>query len=225
VAIALATSALASGCEKFASPAELDRTQILAIASEPAVIAPGGRTSLGLLVAGPDGEVASPPVTWTVVEQPGQPAIGRIEIAPDGSASYVAPDTVSSDPAGTLVQAAVEVDDKTLLGVKAVVIGSLDLLNPAVSALEVDGEPLAEGDSLALSAGQSTMLRVRLDPDATDDAEVAWYSTALSIDRYRLPVSTPTEAIAADTPTAGWLFAVVRDRGGVGWRAVQVEVR
>lgn len=214
----LAIAVAGAGCEDFATPAELDRPQILAIASDPASVAPGERARLSLLVAGPDGALAPDQVTWSLTAQPGVPELGRVER--DGEeAYYVAPAAVDEDPTGTLVQAEVATGGAALVGLKAMVVTSLALENPVVTALERDGAAVT--GELVVARGARFELAVTLEPEATDDLQIAWYSTALTIDHYR---SQPTEAEVADDAESGWLFAVARDRGGVGWLALPVVV-
>jgi hypothetical protein len=214
----LAIAVASAGCEDFATPAELDRPQILAIASDPASVAPGERARLSLLVAGPEGAVAPDQVAWSLTTEPGVSALGRVELEGD-DAYYVAPGAVAEDPTGTLVQADVTAGDAALVGLKAMVVSTLELENPTVTAIERDGAAIA--GELVVRRGDRFELAVALEPEATGDLQVAWYTTALTIDHYR---SQPTEAEVADDAEDGWLFAVARDRGGVGWLAVPVVV-
>jgi len=214
----LAIAVASAGCEDFATPAELDRPQIVAMASDPASVAPGERARLSLLIAGPDGAVTPDQVTWSITATPGVPQLGRVERVGDDT-FYVAPAEVDDDPTGTLVQAEVTAADAELTGVKAMVVTELELENPAVIAIERDGAAVA--GALRVVRGAGFELAVALEPEATGDLEVAWYSTALTIEKYR---SQPTEALVEDEAEDGWLIAVARDRGGVGWLAVPVDI-
>ena len=215
----LAIAVASAGCEDFATPAELDRPQILAMASEPASVAPGERARLSLLVAGPEGPIAPDAVTWRLTTTPGVPELGRVER--DGAETwYVAPAAVDDDPTGTLIQADVTAGDAVLIGVKAMVVSELELENPAVTALERDGAAIGDPE-LRVRRGVRFELAVALEPEATDDLEVSWYSTSLTIEKYR---SHPTEVEVPDDAEDGWLVAVARDRGGVGWLAIPVAV-
>lgn len=213
----LAIAVASSGCEDFATPAELDRPQILAIASDPASVAPGERARLSILVAGPDGAI-EPEVSWSITTSPGVPQLGRVERDGD-DAYYVAPGTIDEDPTGTLVQADLTAGEIALTGLKAMVVSELDLENPAVIAIDRDGIAI-DGD-LVVSPGDELDLAVTLEPEATDDLEIAWYSTSFTIEKYR---SQPTTAVVPDEAEDGWLFAIARDRGGVGWRSIRVVV-
>lgn len=217
--VSLAIAVASSGCKDFATPAELDRPQIVAIASDPASVRPGERARLSLLVAGPDGPIAPEEVSWSVTTQPGVPDLGRVESEGEDT-YYVAPDEVDEDPTGTLVEAAVTAGDLELSGLKAMVVSRLVLENPAVTAIERDGAAI-EGP-LQVRRGAHFELAVAIEPEATEDLEVAWYSTSLAIEKYR---SQPTEAEVPDDAGDGWLIAVARDRGGVGWLAIPVEIR
>jgi hypothetical protein len=203
-----------AGCADFATPAELDRPQILAIASEPASLEPGARARLSILVAGPEGEMEVGAVSWRVAG----PALGRIE-EEAGEVYYRAPSAIDEDPAGTLVEATARVDGAELVGVKAMVIGAVELANPAVSAIEANGQPI--GEALVIARGERVELTASLQPAASGDEQLAWYSNRLVIEKYR---DQPTEAVAPEEAGDGWLFAVARDRGGVGWRAVPVVI-
>ncbi|HEU5060441.1 MAG TPA: hypothetical protein VFU21_28110 [Kofleriaceae bacterium] len=213
----LAIAVASAGCEDFATPAELDRPQILAIASDPASVAPGERARLSLLVAGPDGAVTPEQVSWSISATPGVPELGRVERDGDDT-FYVAPAEVDDDPTGTLLQADVTAGGAELTGVKAMVVTELELENPVVAAIERDGVAVA---GLRVVRGAVFEIAVRLEPEATDDVEIAWYSTSLTIEKYR---SQPTEVVVEQEAEDGWLFAVARDRGGVGWLGIPVDV-
>jgi hypothetical protein len=214
----LAIAVASAGCEDFATPAELDRPQILAIASDPASVGPGERARLSLLVAGPDGVVEPDEVSWSITAMPGIPQLGRVERV-GGESYYVAPPAVDVDPTGTLVQADVDAGGVDLTGLKAMVVTVLELENPSVTAIERDGA--AVDGPLEVAPGDSFELAVTLEPEATGDLEVAWYSTSLTIEKYR---SQPADAVVEEEAEDGWLFAVARDRGGVGWLAIPVVV-
>jgi len=207
-----------AGCKDFATPAELDRPQILAISSDPASVRPGERARLQLVAAGPDGPVTPDSVSWRITTEPGVPSLGTVENEGDDT-YYVAPAAVDDDPTGTLVEAEVTAGDVVLTGVKAMVVTRLALENPVVTAIESDGNPI--DGALAVERGAMLDLDVAVAPEATEDLEVAWYSTSLTIEKYK---SAPTTAEVADDADDGWLIAVARDRGGVGWLAVPVEI-
>ncbi len=214
----LAIAVASAGCEDFATPAELDRPPILAIASDPASVGPGERARLSLLVAGPDGVVEPDEVSWSITAMPGVPELGRVE-REGGESYYVAPPAVDVDPTGTLVQADVSAGGVDLTGLKAMVVTVLELENPSVTAIQRDGSAL--DGPLEVAPGDTFELAVTLEPEATDDLEVAWYSTSLTIEKYR---SQPAEVVVEEEAEDGWMFAVARDRGGVGWLAIPVVV-
>jgi len=207
-----------AGCKDFATPAELDRPQIIAISSDPASVRPGERARLDLVVAGPDGPLTPDSVSWRVTTEPGLPSLGTVESEGDDT-YYVAPAAVDEDPTGTLVEAEVTADDVVLTGVKAMVVSRLALENPVVTAIEMGGDAL--DGALHVERGAMLDLDVAIEPEATEDLEVSWYSTSLTIEKYR---SAPTTAEVADDAEDGWLIAVARDRGGVGWLAIPVEI-
>jgi hypothetical protein len=214
---------LLSACTEFATPAELDRPQILAITTQPPSVGLGERSTIDLLVADPSGEVSDARVTWaSVAIVEGTLPVGDVEVADDGTVSYIAPsERPETMPTIAMVQASVEIADQTLVGIKAVVVGNVGLANPTLIALSGNATDLLANPELTLSRDEIASLSVTIEPAATDETMYAWYSTIGTIEMYR---SSPTE-IVADTPGQGWLFLVVRDgRGGVIWHKVHLTV-
>jgi hypothetical protein len=117
------------------------------------------------------------------------------------------------------VQADVSAGGVDLTGLKAMVVTELELENPSVTAIERDGAAL--DSPLEVVRGDEFELAVNLEPEATGDLEVAWYSTSLTIEKYR---NQPAVAVVEEEAEDGWLFAVARDRGGVGWLAIPIVV-
>lgn len=213
---------VSTGCEEFATPAELDRPQILAIAAEPPAVRPGESSTITILVAGPEGAVEEPAVTWRATSiSPEVPPVGTVSVGNDGSVTYLAPDTQPADnPALALVEASVEAGrESPLVGNKAIAVGSIVLANPTVTVFEADGADLSTAPELALRVGTPVSLEVDVEGGFFEEGSVSWYATAGVIEQYR---SNPTE-ILAEEPGDGWLFVVVRDgRGGVSWRQVRI---
>jgi hypothetical protein len=207
------------GCSEFASPAELDRPQILAIRSEPASVGLGESAELSILVADQDGPVEDLQPSWEIVDQAGAPALGSLEIAGDG-VRYQAPGEASPFPTATTIQATVEVDGTVLTGLKLMVIGGPALENPRINELLVDGT--AAGDELVVSAGQELTLDLEIDPPADDETTYSWYARPGTIEEYR---SIPTVFQAPDEgEQQGWLFAVVRQGGGIDTFSIPLRV-
>lgn len=213
---------VATGCEEFATPAELDRPQILAIVAEPPAVRPGESSTVTILVAGPDGIVEQPAVTWRAASiSPEVPPIGMVSAGNDGSATYRAPDTQPPDnPALALIEATVEAGrEAPLVGNKAIAVGSIVLANPTLTRFEGAERDLLATPELALQVGAPVPLEVDIEGGFFEEASVSWYATAGVIEQYR---SNPTEILAEETGD-GWLFVVVRDgRGGVVWRQVRI---
>ncbi len=210
-----------AGCDDFATPAELDRPQILGIAADPPAVALGETTALSIYVAGPDGEVVDPEVVWEVVSVgPGLPQLGRIDPA-SPTPTFVAPDDVPEEPTLAMVQATVSVGEQPLLGQKAIVVGRVVLSNPMLTRFAAGGTDLLT-DELRMFAGDVVSLSVDIAPEQDKDTTYSWYSTVGTIAAYR---SAPTDLEAPEEPASGWLFVVVRDgRGGIVWRKARVVV-
>jgi hypothetical protein len=217
----LAAFALQVGCTEFATPAELDRPQILAIVAEPPAVAPGDSAELSLVVAGPDGQIDDFEVEWSAVAPiPEAPAIGTVEAAGERTATYIAPAMQPPDnPALGLIEAAVTVGDDTLIGTKGIAVGSLRLSNPIINVLTGGSTDLLDETVLTIPVETPVDLAVDIEDGIPAMGSVAWYNTVGEIELYR---STPT-TIVADEPGDGWLFVVVRDgAGGVAWHRVQL---
>ncbi len=210
-------------CTDFPSPAELTKPTILAIISEPPLVAPGERAELGLVMVGPDGPVEPASLQWRMIETlPGVPPYGTISGNADGTATYTAPATMPDAPEGALpidsVEVSVEAEDTSVIAIKAMLVTDVPAANPAIASLVV-GEVEAV-DGMNLVAGVTYPLQVEIDPPAGPDAAYAWYSTVGEIARYQ---SSPAELVAGGD--GGWLYVVVRDgRGGVVVRGVEITV-
>jgi hypothetical protein len=222
---AAAAATFAAGCTDFATPAELTKPTILLVVAEPPIVAPGGTTELSVVIAGPDGPMSPTEARWRLTETlPGVPPFGSVEPGEPGRATYTAPDPVPALPEGVPPLASVELtidaDATSLVAIKALPVADLPSGNPSISALAI-GEQVV-GDEVTLEAGEIYPLDVGTVPAAGESATYAWYSTVGEIAYYQ---SNPCELIAAEEPTQGWLFVVVRDgRGGGAWRGVHVTV-
>ncbi len=221
----LAAVATAAGaCEEFATPAELAGPQILAVRSESPAVPPGERVALEILVAGPDGEIETPDVSWAVEPAAvGAAPIGAIEVEEDGSAYYRAPATVAEEPTFSAVRATVQVDDLELVAIKALGVTNLPFENPSVSLLRADEQDLLAADAaLALSPEQTVELEVDIAPAITEETSFSWYATVGEIEEYR---SNPTELVAPEEAAEGVLFVVVRDGlGGITWAQAPIII-
>lgn len=207
------------GCDDFASPAELSRPQILAIQTEPASVPLGGSAELRVFVADEDGPVQAPQVTWSIQSDFGLNAVGSIAVR-DGVATYTAPTEVPETPTAVSLEARLEEDGVTLVGVKALVVGGPSLVNPVIETITANGVGVA--DELVLEAGSETQLAVTMESQLSSDATFAWYARPGTIDEYR---SSPTTIVTEGEVSEGWLFVVVRDRGGIAYKAVPTRVQ
>ncbi len=221
-AIALAAAA----CTDFASPAELTKPTILAVIADPPVVQPGAQATFETIVVDANGVLGPLPTRHTLIETyPGVPPIGRIE-EDAGGARYIAPDPVPPLPGNAppldSVSVAIDGPEGTLTAIKVMAVLPTTAANPTIASLTIgDGDALA--GPVTVARGAAVALAVTSDPPAGDDARFAWYSSAGEIAYYQ---STPTEMIAAEEPGMRMLYVVVRDgRGGVAWRAVQIEVQ
>ena len=211
----------AAGCTDFASPAELIKPTVLAVIAEPPVVAPGEDTQLTAVVADGSGELTGLPMRWSLVETyRGVPPMGTLT-----GSTYTAPDPIPALPANAppidSVRLEVDTGVTTLVNVKFVAVGAVDLTNPTISSFTVGSAEAAAGP-ITVARGAALDLAITADPPLTDDARFAWYSSAGEIVKYQ---SNPTTMTAADDAGAGWLFVVVRDgKGGMAWQGVEITV-
>lgn len=223
----LVVVALSTGCADFATPAELTKPTILAIVAEPPLVAPGARTELSVILAGPDGPMAADAVDWTLVETlPGIPPFGTIEPGATGTATYTAPDPLPELPDGvppfSTVAVAVSAADTAIDSLKVIGVADVPAVNPRFTALAVGGVAIAAGEAITLDAGGSYPLDVGVDPAPGEESAFAWYTTAGEIAQYQ---SNPCELIAAAEPRDdAWLFVVFRENLGAVVRAHPVTV-
>jgi len=217
------TIVASTGCNDFATPAELDRAQIIVMISDPPAVPLRESSLMTIVVADSNGEVTTADVQWEVSSSvPELPPLGSVEVSGD-TVTYNAPNALPSLPDLALVQATVTVGDETLVGLKGVVIGPLQFVNPTITALTAAGTDVMTAGAIEVSAGDTIDLAVTLDPPADEMTTYAWYSTIGEIEQYR---STPTEFIAPAESGDGWLFVVARnDKGGATWHKVQLTVR
>ncbi len=220
---------LTSACDDFATPAELEKPQIVAVRAEPPAVAPGQTSELSLLLLGPDGEVDDAEISWSVVAtSPGAPLLGTVETDGDGRVFYTAPSVIEDGLTIGTVQVDVSVADRQLSAIKAIALGAgLSLINPELSAFYANEDNLIAGQSdgavsLAMTSEQEIELAVETTPELSAQSTFAWYSTVGELEDYQ---SNPAQLIAGDRVGDGWLFVVVRDGlGGVVWQRVSVSI-
>jgi hypothetical protein len=215
-----------AACTDFATPAELAKTTILAVVSEPPITPPGAQSRLELVVVDGNGRVAAPAATWSLVETlPGVPPMGRVSVNEDGTATYTAPSTpppaTPENPPIDSVQIEVAATPRTITALKAAIVADVASANPALATMTVGG---ADARTMAVApAGQTVPLAVTIDPPAGEDATYAWYTTRGEIEDYQ---SAEATLVAPEEAGTGWLFVVVRDgRGGVAWHGAPLAVQ
>lgn len=223
LAALLAPLVLCTACDEFATPAELESAQILAIRADPPAVPPGQDAVITILVADNTGAVDDPDVAWEVTAtNAASLPLGQVSRDGSGQVIYSAPSDVPEQPAIASITARVRTAERELVGVKVVGITDIPLSNPDIIALTGDGDDLLSSDGLSLAPGRTVTLEITTDPPAGDTATYAWYSTAGTMERFQ---ENPVELVARDDAGPGWLFAVVRDGlGGVDWVAVPVTV-
>lgn len=208
---------LPAACDEFATPADLDRPQILAIRSVPASVGVGESATLSILVADQDGPILTPAVSWSVVTEPGSPGLGSIVTNSD-SAVYTAPSTLEGAPTVTSIEATVGIGDLSLTGVKAMFIGGPSLANPQLDEVYMDGQSVSE--SVTIPTGSSVTLSISIE-GLSEEATFSWYGRPGTIAEYR---SAFAQYQAPDEPGEGWIFIVVRDLGGISYRYLPLQV-
>jgi hypothetical protein len=210
----LTSLGLATACTDFAHPSELEHAQIIGIRAEPATITVGERSRLDVLVAGPDGPLAVE-AGWSILG-------GQGTLIVEADATYL----MASSEGPVSIGVAIAAGERELSGRKTVHVAAQAVANPAMPWLKIGDQVVPEVGPevgpVVLARGQVVPLSFETVPAAGDAALVSWYTTAGTIDRYR--IAAP-ELVAAAEPTRGWLIVVFRDgRGGTCWRAVEVHV-
>lgn len=211
-----AVVSLLAGCTDFDLPSALTREQIIAVRSTPSALVPGSRGQLEAVVAGPDGLVEDPALSWSIDPlMAGVSSDVAIEIDDDGRA-WLAVDEGAA-PGGVVVALEVATDGGPITARKTVEVTDEPRDNPGPMGLEAEGRPV--GDAVEVAAGASIELAASAEVDAP---RYSWYATVGEIERFR---HNPTELVAPAEPDEGWLIAVVRDdAGGVAWEVRRLIV-
>jgi len=201
---------LAPACAEFDAPSELSRPQILAVRATPPVVAPGGRTRLDVLVAGPGGQVIPASELWSA------------NVVVDRAGAWL--EVPASAPAEGAVEVSVAValtDGTTLRALKSVVVAPTAAPNPRIDDVRVDGLSTSDAEPLRLAPDIWVALDLTVSPAPSEYAIYAWYCNAGDIDLYR---RAPTDLHTASVPVQGSLFVVYRDGPGVDWREIGILV-
>lgn len=197
-----------AACSDFATPAELDHPQVLAVRADPPALSGPGSVALDVVVAGDDGLIVPERIAYF-------PALGTMT----DNGLYVPPDPVPTTPTDVHIDVEVNIPGRAepLLAEKWIELGAETTReNPRIHALYV-------GDNEATGA----LIELDLVTDvevATDvDNQIAWYSTVGVIENYRdNPAVFLVEPEEIEGAT-GTLIAVVRDeRNGVSWHTQPV---
>lgn len=219
--------ALAAGCADVTEPYELDHARVIAVRTEPAVLAPGERGTVAMLVTGVDGPraVAADDFTVSVPEPLAavvpvvRTADGWTVEAPDAdevAAVRSALGVAADQPVAVPLTATTTVDAVALTARKWTEIAATTA-NPTIAGIAVDG---VAATTVRVRAGSSPELTVTHDAGPT--AVVRWLSSVGDLARYQ----STTATLDAAAPARGAIVVVVRDaRGGVAWHIVPAEVQ
>jgi hypothetical protein len=216
----------AAGCSEFATPAELEKTTIIAVVADPPAVAPGGTSTLSVVVAGPTGLVAPDSTLWSIVgAYPGVAPLGQVTVTGEG-ATYTAPQDLPQTPTGVettagMVRVDVRAGGASLAALKAVLVQSEPRDNPRFAHLLARGTPVPAGQEIVAPRGEPVDLDLAISPGLDDDSRVAWYATLGAIEQYQ---SSPTTWMG-DQAGQGTLFVVVRDGlGGTAWHSAPLRI-
>jgi hypothetical protein len=221
---AVATAA----CTDFATPNQLESATIVAVVSDPPIVAAGTDARLTVVVATKSGVLLAPPTAWALAEAfPGVAPVGMLNGDTDG-ATYRAPAMVpvrGNIPPLDAVTVTVTTDDGPLTALKAMPIAAVATTNPTITALTIGTQDALGPEPIVLAKGETAMLQVTTDPPTTADARFAWYAPTGDIKYYQ---SNPCEMVIPADATASSatpLIIVVRDGvGGVAWHQVMLTV-
>ena len=217
--------AIVVGCADVAQPFELDHPRVIAVATEPAGLAPGAAAELRVLVTGAAGphEVAADAMAvavpaplagamtverhedvWTLGAPPAD------QIAALRAALQLRPE----QPLALPIEVRTEVDGVPLTAQKWVIVDGA-AANPMISGLTVDG---AAVETITAQVGTRPTLAIAHDAGT---ALVRWLSSVGDLERYQ----TPAAILDASAAATGAIVVVVRDqRGGVAWQIVPARV-
>ena len=241
--VAMALLLATVGCGDFRSPAELRHAQILAVRLSSPELRAGEQASVEGLASDETGALLMlQPTEATLAPD----ALGRpIMLPPTFPSPFVregdrwhvlAPDQAQLDalaamfgsppeaPLSVPLRFTFQLGARGLRVEKNVLLlrsaGATPVGNPAVSQILVAGTPAADTGTV-IAVGQDVPIEVR--SEANDrPLTYAWYSSVGEVTHYR----SATAVVQAEEPRQGPLLVVVRnDRGGVGWKAVQLEAR
>lgn len=190
-----------TACDSAPEVARLDHAQILAVRSEPAAVAPGGRAKIDILAGDDSGAVfeANPD---TVTAGP-----LAVERAADGW--YV----TANGPEIATIAVSLAIDGVAWRATKSLVVNEL-AANPTIATMQIDGAP---ADEIVAQVGTKPALSIIAD----GDLDYAWYSSVGDLEKYRMP----TAILDAEQPAEGHVVIVVRDAtGGVGWKLLPARV-
>lgn len=220
------------GCGSFRDPGDLHYARTLAVRADPPRVAAGQRARIELLVTGNDGVplVRAPDTVTPAPPQPGQPAppaqAAQLISQEDGVWYVTAPPAEvlaqlrqalglppdSEAPIPFPLEVSVTIDGQVRPAEKIVWLGGA-ALNPTITAMSVDGQPMGE-TPLGISAANAHALTA----SATGEGVLsyAWYTAFGELKKYREPAATLEKAVPGEM---GAVVLVVRDdRGGVTWR-------
>lgn len=198
-----------AACDAAPELARLDHAQILAVRSEPAAVAPGGRAKIDILAGDDAGTVfeAKPDSVTAISRQTGPLAVERTA---DGW--YV---TAGGAAEIATIEVALEIDGVEWRATKSLVVNAI-AENPRITTMQIDG---TDTDQLVAATGTKPALTVI--GEGIEPFKYAWYSSVGDLEKYR----QPTAVLDAAEPAEGHVVIVVRDSaGGVNWQLMPARI-
>ncbi|MDQ3340119.1 MAG: hypothetical protein M4D80_33595 [Myxococcota bacterium] len=195
-----------TACDATPELARLDHSQILAVRTEPATVAPGERARIDIL-AGDDSGAVFEAAPDRVVARSRTTGPLLVERTADGW--FV----TAGGPEIATIEVALEIDGTEWRATKSLVVNATTE-NPRITTMQIDG---ADTEALVAAAGTKPSLTVV----AEGELEYAWYSSVGDLELYR----QPSAVLDAAEPAEGHVVIVVRDTaGGVTWKLLPARV-
>lgn len=200
-----------SGACADSDDAALDRSQILAVRTDPAHVPAGTKARVDILAGDERGNVFE--------TMPDKLESAGLAVEQTSEGWFVtAPMPSATTPRLAMLALAVTIDGSEWRATKQLIVAAdgTPRANPTVTAMQVDGSP-ASGE-LVVQEGEKPALSALGDGD---ELEYAWYTSIGALSRYRQP-----EAILDANETGeGVVVVVVRDGvGGAGWQILPARI-
>ena len=190
-----------AACDAKPEIARLDHSQILAVRTEPASVAPGERARIDVLAGDESGAV------YEAV--PDSVAARGLPVEHTAEGWFV----TAGGPEIATLEVAIDIDGTEWRATKSLVV-SERTENPRIATMQIDG---AASEQLVAAVGTKPALSVT----AEGDLDYAWYSSVGDLELYR----QPSAILDAKEPAVGHVVIVVRDAtGGVSWKLLPARV-